>query len=157
MKTMDSAGEDRSGNDGGAGYPGSGEFVDDPPRPARPLGLPRLLAIQAGFVAAMAGFSLASGLGSPTGILAGAGVFASSFVLQALATRFALSANRRPALAVGLFTAKLALLVGLAAWCLAGPGLDPMSFAAGATTLLLAIVLDACYPARSSRGLRRRD
>lgn len=105
----------------------------------------------------MAALSLATGLGSPAGLVAGAGLFAASFVLQALATRFALSADRRPALAVGLFTAKLALLVGLAAWCLAGPGLEPMSFAAGATTLLLAIVLDACYPERSSRGRRSRD
>jgi hypothetical protein len=80
----------------------------------------------------------------------GAGLLAASLGLQAWATRVALG-GRRPALAVGLFTLKLALLVGVAWLGLSSRRIPPMSFAAGATTLLLAIVVEACYGDWSAR------
>lgn len=147
-------GADGSTANGDAG-PGTGG--EPAAGPARPLALGRLLCLQGLLVAGASGVSAALGAGSPAAIAAGALVFAASFVLQAQATRFALSARRRPALAMGLFGAKLLLLLGLATWGLARAGLEPMSFAVGATTLLLAIVIDTCYPDGSSRRSTRRS
>ena len=56
-----------------------------------------------------------------------------------------LAGGARSGLAVGLFVLKLSLLLAVATIGLRTTLLAPMSFAVGATTLLLAIVLDTCY------------
>ena len=117
----------------------------EPDRPPRPLHLLRIFGWQAILVACMAAGSAAAGRGSPGGLVAGAAVLAGSLVLQAWATQAALGRRRRPLLALSLFSTKLAMLMGVAAYGLHRAGLPPMSFAAGATTLLVAIVIDTCY------------
>ena len=51
-------------------------------------------------------------------------------------------------------TGALLLLLAVAAVGLGTTLLAPMSFAAGASTLLLAIVIDACYGGGSASGAR---
>lgn len=132
--------------DGVPGEPfGSGPAEGEPLAPPRPLHLLRIFAWQSVLVAGLAGASASAGRGSPWGIAAGAAVLAASLVLQAWATRAALGRKRRPVVALALFSLKLALLMGVAAYGLRRAGLPPMSFAAGATTLLVAIVIDTCY------------
>jgi len=125
----------------------------EPDRPPRRLHLLRIFGWQAALAACLMAGAAFSGRGSPGGIASGAAVLAASLVLQAWATRAALGRQRRPLLAFSLFSVKLALLMGVAAYGLSRAGLPPMSFAAGATTLLVAIVIDTCYEdATSSRG-----
>ena len=66
----------------------------------------------------------------------------------------ALRPGRNRGLAVGVFMLKLSLLLVLALIGLRTNLLAPMSFAAGASTLLLAIVIDACYGNRSASSPR---
>lgn len=127
---------------------------EEPPRPARRLRLDRIFAWQSGLVLFLMAISSAVRWGSPAGIASGAGVMGLSILLQAWATRAALGRHRRPALAMGLFTLKLGLLIAVAALGLGRVGLPPMSFAAGATTLLVAIVIDTCYEDAMSRRAR---
>ncbi|MEW6269082.1 MAG: hypothetical protein AB1689_07250 [Thermodesulfobacteriota bacterium] len=108
----------------------------------------RIALWQASATAALAAASLVSRRGSPASILLGACVLYGSLLLQHLAVGFALRARPRPELAVGLFLLKLSLLLALVAIGLGTSVVAPMSFAVGASTLLLAIVLDACYPPR---------
>lgn len=127
--------------------------VDEPLLPPRRLHLLRIFGWQSAIAAALMAASASVGRGSPGGIAAGAVVLAASLVLQAWATRAALGRKRRPALAFSLFSLKLALLMGVAAYGLTRAAVPPMSFAAGATTLLVAIVIDTCYDdATSSRA-----
>lgn len=105
---------------------------------------------QAVATAILVAASLATGRGSPWGIVAGAALLYTSLLLQHLAVGLVLRGGARSGLAVGLFLLKLALLIGVAAIGLRTTLLAPMSFAAGASTLLLAIVLDTCYGTRSA-------
>jgi len=105
---------------------------------------------QAGATALLVGASFATGRGSPWGILGGAAILYTSLLLQHLALGMVLRGGARSGLAVGLFLLKLLLLLGVAAIGLRTTLLAPMSFAAGASTLLLAIVLDTCYGTRSA-------
>ena len=127
---------------------------DGPASPPRPLHLLRIFGWQAALVAGLVATSTIAGRGSPGGIAAGAAVLAASLVLQAWATRAALGRVRRPLVALSLFSVKLALLMGVAAFGLSRAGLPPMSFAAGATTLLVAIVIDTCYGDATSDRIR---
>ncbi|HEY8516965.1 MAG TPA: hypothetical protein VIS07_15760 [Candidatus Binatia bacterium] len=108
----------------------------------------RIALWQAGATVLLVVASLASGRGSPVSIVFGAALLYASLRLQQLAVGFALRARPRPELAVGLFLLKLSLLIALVMVGLRTTMVAPMSFAAGASTLLLAIVLDACYPPR---------
>jgi hypothetical protein len=117
--------------------------------------VPRLRAAriglwQAAVTLVLVGLAVASGRGSPLGIVGGAGLLYTSLLLQHLAIGFALRPGRRAGLAMGLFLLKLAILLGVAVIGLKTTLLAPMSFAAGASTLLLAIVIDACYGNRST-------
>jgi len=127
---------------------------DEPPappvadRPASRLRAARIAVWQAGATTALVVGSLLTERGSPASVALGAGVLFASLLLQHLAVGFALRARPRPGLAVGLFVLKLSLLLAIVAVGLRTSLVAPMSFAAGASTLLLAIVVDACYPAR---------
>jgi hypothetical protein len=112
---------------------------------------PRLLAWQAITAGGLVVGAAATGIGSPRGIAFGAAFLATSFVLQLWATSAALGRSRRPGLAVLLFSLKLGLLLLLATAGLAVLEIPPMSFAVGATTLLVAIVVETCYTTRSAR------
>jgi len=104
-------------------------------------------------VATLALAALAAALrrGSPLGIACGALFLSGSFLLQDLAFSAAFRRKRHPALAVGLLLLKLGAVLGLAVLGLRSGHIDPLSFALGATTLLLAIVTETCYSERRSR------
>lgn len=106
----------------------------------------RILLRQALLVIAAAVAAVGSGRGSPAGIALGAALLAGSFVLQSWAASAALGPRRRPALALALFTLKLGLLLVLVFFGFRSGLVAPLSFAVGATTLLLAIVVETCYP-----------
>lgn len=97
--------------------------------------------------------------GSPLSIACGALFLSGSFLLQDLAFSAAFRRKRHPALAVGLLLLKLGAVLGLAALGLRSGLIEPLSFALGATTLLLAIVTETCYSERRSRpqGPRKRE
>jgi hypothetical protein len=120
---------------------------------------PRLRAVRIGILQAVATATLVAtvvitGRGSGTGIIGGAGLMYASLLLQHLAFGLAVRGGARSGLAIGLFLLKLTLLLGVAAIGLKTTLLSPMSFAAGASTLLLAIVVDACYGSGSASRAR---
>lgn len=124
--------------------------ADPPPR----LRAARIGAIQAIATVAMVGLVVASGRGAVSGVVGGALLMYASLLLQHRAVGMVLRGGTRSGLAIGLFLLKLLLLLAVAAIGLKTTLLAPMSFAAGASTLLLAIVIDACYGNRSaSRAL----
>jgi len=88
---------------------------------------------------------LATGRGSAIGVVAGGAVLTASMLLQDFALGAAFRLRRRPMLALALFVTKLLLLLGVVLIGLRDQRLDPLSFAVGATTLLLAIVVEAWY------------
>jgi len=116
----------------------------------------RLLGWQAAIAMGFAIATALSGRGSAAGILFGAGLLGGSLLLQTWATSAAFGRPGRPSVAVAIFTLKLGLLVGVAAFGLGVTRVPPMSFAVGATTLLLAIVVETCYADRSARRASRR-
>ena len=98
--------------------------------------------------AALASGSLAFtvlGQGSVPSLLFGGGVMLGSLILQRFAVSMALRAERKPAIAILLMFAKLAAVLALIYVGFHTEWLAPMSFAAGITSLPLAIVLDVCY------------
>ncbi len=109
------------------------------------LRLGRIVFLQAVATAGLIVASLASGRGSPGSVLAGAALVLASLLLTYLAFGMAFRRRRRPIVAFGLFVAKLGLVLLIVALGLGTTALAPMSLAAGASTLLLAIVVDACY------------
>jgi len=120
--------------------------TEDDTRPPR-LQAGRIALWQAGFTALLVGASVVTGRGSPLGIVGGAALLYLSLLLQSLAVGLALG-GARTGFAVVLFVLKLGLLLAVAAIGLQTTLLAPMSFAVGATTLLLAIVADTCYGTR---------
>lgn len=116
---------------------------------------PRLRAVRIGILQAvatvvMAGGVVLSGRGAVSGVIGGALLMYASLLLQHLAFGMAVRRGARSGLAIALFVLKLTLLLGVAAIGLRTTLLAPMSFAAGASTLLLAIVIDACYGSGSA-------
>jgi hypothetical protein len=89
--------------------------------------------------------------GSVPSLVAGAATLLGSLLLQRVAVSFALRPDRRTGAAVVLLLLKLGGLLLLAYVGFETAWLAPMSFAVGATTLPVAIVLDACYGQWSSR------
>lgn len=85
------------------------------------------------------------GRGSVPSLLLGGGIMLSSMVLQRFSLSMALQPGRRPAIGVLLLFLKLAGLMLLIYIGFHTSWLAPMSFAAGVTTLPVAIVLDVCY------------
>ena len=121
---------------------------------SRPLRVARIGLWQAGVTVVMAALVLVSGRGSVPGVLGGAILMYASLLLQHLAVGLVLRGGARSGLAIVLFVLKLLLLLAVAAIGLRTTLLAPMSFATGATTLLLAIVIDACYGHGSASGAR---
>lgn len=91
------------------------------------------------------------GRGSVPSLVAGALVMLTSMILQRFALRAALKRDRQPAVAILFLAMKLTLVLVLVYVGFQTVLLGPMSFAAGATTLPVAIVLDVCYHDWSSR------
>lgn len=114
---------------------------DPPPR----LRAARIGVFQAIVTVAMVAVVLATGRGAVSGVVGGAALMYASLLLQHLAVGLVLRGGARSGLAIGLFLLKLTLLLAVAAIGLKTTLLAPMSFAAGASSLLLAIVIDACY------------
>lgn len=114
----------------------------------------RIGVLQAAVTVALVATVVTSGRGSVPGIVGGAGLMYASLLLQHLAVGFALRGGMRSGLAIGLFLLKLGLLLAVAAIGLKTTLLAPMSFAVGASTLLLAIVIDACYGSGSASRAR---
>ncbi|MBY0275210.1 hypothetical protein K2Z84_07715 [Candidatus Binatia bacterium] len=123
------------------------------PPPAR-LRAGRIGLLQLAVTAALVAVVVASGRGAVSGVVGGAALMYASLLLQHLAVGLVLRGTARSGLAIALFLAKLTLLLGVAAIGLRTTLLAPMSFAAGASTLLLAIVIDACYGSGSASGAR---
>jgi len=95
-----------------------------------------------------------AGRGAPASLVAGAVMMLASLVLQRLAVSAAFRRARRPGVALALLLLKLFLLLAFVYVGLRTALLGPLSFAAGATSLPVAIVLDVCYPQWSSRHAR---
>jgi hypothetical protein len=123
----------------------------DPPLRLRAA---RIGVIQAIATVALVGLVVASGRGAVSGVVGGALIMYASLLLQHRAVEMVLRGGTRSGLAIGLFLLKLTLLLAVAAIGLKTTLLAPMSFAAGATTLLLAIVIDACYGTGSASRAR---
>ena len=129
------------------------------PEPAGEGAPPRLRAarigvLQAVVTAATVATVVMTGRGSVAGVIGGAALMYASLLLQHLAFGLAVRGGARSGLAIVLFLLKLTLLLGVAALGLKTTLLAPMSFAAGASTLLLAIVIDACYGSGSASRAR---
>lgn len=116
--------------------------ADGPPPRLRAA---RIGVLQAVATVAMSGIVLATGRGAVSGVVGGAVLMYASLLLQHRAVGMVLRGGTRSGLAIALFLVKLTLLLAVAAIGLKTTLLAPMSFAAGASTLLLAIVIDACY------------
>ena len=127
-------------------------MTDAAERPAPRLRAARIGLWQAVVTLAVTGVVLVSGRGSVAGVVGGAALMYASLLLQHLAVGLVLRGGARSGLAIGLFALKLVLLLAVAAIGLRTTLLAPMSFAAGASTLLLAIVIDACYGSGSASG-----
>ena len=125
-------------------------MTDAPEAPPNRLPIVRIGLWQAVAVAAMIAAAVGAGRGSPAGIVGGALLMFVSLLLQHLAFGMAVRGGGRSGVAVGLFLLKLTLLLAVAAIGLQTTLVAPMSFAAGASTLLLAIVIETCYPRRSA-------
>lgn len=128
------------------------EIADGPP--PTPLRAGRIGLLQIVVTAAMVGVVVVSGRGAVTGVVGGAALMYASLLLQHVAVGLVLRGTARSGLAIGLFLLKLTLLLGVVAIGLKTTLLAPMSFAAGASTLLLAIVIDACYGSGSASRAR---
>jgi len=118
----------------------------EPYVPGAPLRLGSILGWQTFAIVCGAGIQLSIARGAPLSLLMGALLMTGSLLLSRQAFHFATRNQKRPLLAMCFFFLKLALFLGLAIFGLSGQMLGAMSFAAGATTLPMAIVADACYP-----------
>ena len=136
-----------------AGRPDADEVAaaaveDEPLRAPAPLPLASILAWQALACGALVAATVASGRGEALGVASGAAVMTASMVFTRQALGFALRHHARPLLGLGFFFLKLGLVLAVIAAGFYTEWIAPMSFAAGATTLPVAIVMDACYPIR---------
>jgi hypothetical protein len=125
-------------------------MTDAPEAPPVPLPAARIGLWQAAATAVLVLAVILTGRGSVAGVVGGAVLMYASLLLQHLAFGMAVRGGARSGIAVGLFVLKLGVLLTVAAIGLRATWLAPMSFAAGASTLLLAIVLETCYPRRSA-------
>ena len=85
------------------------------------------------------------GRGSIASLLAGGAAMLGSLILQRFTVSLALRQNRSSGLAGLFLLLKLGLVLALIYVGFQTTLLSPMSFAAGATSLPVAIVLDVCY------------
>ena len=120
--------------------------AEEPLRPGAPQRVASIICWQ--LIVAVVGITvqLCWGRGDPGSLLAGAALLTASMLLSRQALNFAIRQQKRPILSMLMFFLKLALFFGVAIFGLADQALGAMSFAAGATTLPMAIVADTCYP-----------
>lgn len=130
---------------------GALERTEGPGEKPDHLRLRQILLWQAAVLFVLAVGLGTSGRGSTPSLLGGGGVMAASLVLQRFAVAAALRRGRRSGLALLLLLAKLGIVLGVVWLGFRTTWLGPLSFAAGATSLPVAIVLDVCYPRGSSR------
>lgn len=126
--------------------PASAGTEDVPLRPPPPLRLASILIWQVLASGALMAAAASLGQGSPGGVAAGGLVMSASMFFTRQALGFALRNHQRPLLGIGFFLLKLLLMLGLVFVGFYTDWLAPMSFAVGATTLPVAILMDACYP-----------
>lgn len=96
----------------------------------------------------------ALGRGSIASLIAGGVAMLGSLVLQRFTVSMALRPDRPSGLAILFLLLKLSLVLAIIYIGFQTTLLAPMSFAAGATSLPVAIVLDVCYLEGSSRRSR---
>jgi hypothetical protein len=118
---------------------------EEPAAPRQELSLVRIAGWQLAQVALLSGMMALLGRGSIQSLAWGAAFLLASMWLTKMAAHAAFRRRTRPGLAVGFFLLKLIGMLGVAFVGLQGAMLGPMSFAAGATTLPMAIVIEACY------------
>ena len=118
----------------------------EPNVPGAPLRLGSILLWQTFAVLGGIGILVIAARGAPLSLVLGALLMTGSLLLSKQAFSFATRNHKKPYLAMFFFFLKLSLFLALAILGLYGEFLGAMSFAAGATTLPLAIVADACYP-----------
>ena len=94
------------------------------------------------------------GRGSVPSLVAGGAAMLGSLILQRFTVSMALRQDRSSGLAIPFLLLKLGLVLALIYVGFQTTLLAPMSFAAGATSLPVAIVLDVCYLEWSSRRSR---
>lgn len=105
--------------------------------------------MHAGAVLAAAAASYALRAGDPLSVLLGGAVMGANFALLRIIAAYACSAAARPgrprraALAVAAFVLKFALFLALLAAVFLRLPVEGLSFAAGATPLLVAFVIEA--------------
>ncbi len=120
--------------------------ADEPNVPGAPLRLGSILFWQTGAVLCGTLLLWLVSRGAPLSLVLGAALMTGSLLLSRQAFLFATRNHKRPYLAMFFFFLKLSLFLAVAIFGLSGQLVGAMSFAAGATTLPLAIVADACYP-----------
>jgi hypothetical protein len=121
--------------------------VNEPPTsPPAPLRIFSIFAWQSLATLAGLGVLYATQRGSPVSMLAGAAMLSASLLLTRRAMAFAIRNHAHPARGLLFLFLKTALLMLLMVIGFYTDWLGPTSFAAGATTLPVAITLDACYP-----------
>lgn len=104
--------------------------------------------VHIGLLGLAVAIALASGWVSAWSVLLGGGIMGANFWLMRQMARRMLTPVRvrRPALLLGLLTAKLSLFIGLLALLFWRVRIDPAGFGFGATMLLVACVVEAVRP-----------
>jgi hypothetical protein len=91
----------------------------------------------------------ASGRLAPLSLLLGSAVMGGNFWLMRQLAARVVTAQRRPALVLGLMLAKFSLFLGLLGLLFWRVRLDPLAFSVGATLLLVACVIAALRQPRA--------
>ncbi len=115
---------------------------------SRVVSLDRVVLWTVLMAAAAAGLSALSGVGSAPDLALGAGVMLANFsLIRMLVSRLITPRANKAATSI-LVLAKFGLLLVLVAGVFLQLPIEPMSFAAGATLLLVACVLEAAFLGR---------
>ncbi|MFP6665654.1 MAG: hypothetical protein VCC00_15785 [Deltaproteobacteria bacterium] len=115
-------------------------------RPPAPLRLVSIFIWQMLVLLAGLGVLYAIQRGSAASLLAGAALLSTSLLLTRRALAYATRQHEQPARGLLMVLLKTGLMLLVMVVGFATDTLGLMSFAAGATTLPVAITLDACYP-----------
>jgi hypothetical protein len=119
---------------------------EEPTRAPAPLRLVSIFTWQALITFAGLGVLYWLQRGSAVSLLAGVALLSASLLLTRRAMAYAIRHHARPARGLLIVLLKTGLLLLLTVVGFATDALGPISFAAGAATLPVAITLDACYP-----------
>lgn len=111
----------------------------------RVVHLGRVAAVTAALVGVLAGASALSNLGSPVGMAAGGAFMLVDFALIRLLVSRVIRPGGSRAMALVLMIVKVMVFVGLLAVVVLQLPVEPLSFAAGASMLPVAFVLEAVW------------